>query len=89
MVWNAFLEDEEVQALTKPTCPRCNSKNQVKILYGLPRFDRQMEVDKEKGKIVLGGCSIELDSPIWSCKDCHHRWGDQTEEFFKWVNRNG
>ena len=75
--------------MAKPTCPRCNSKNQVKILYGLPRFDEEMEKDIDEGKIVLGGCSIDWDSPIWRCKDCFHKWGNQNEEFHKGVNQNG
>jgi hypothetical protein len=93
LVWNDFLEDDEVQTLTKPTCPRCNSKNQVKILYGLIRFEKcdeaKIKKDRDNGKIVMGGCSRNVDSPIWSCKDCHHRWGNEKEEFLKWLNRNG
>ena len=79
--------------MSKVSCPRCNSKNQVKILYGLIRFEQsdeeKIKKDRAEGKIVFGRCSRDLDSPIWRCKDCHHRWGDEKEEFLKWMNRNG
>jgi len=51
--------------------------------------EEEIKKDRVDGTIVFGGCSRDLDSPIWRCKDCHHRWGNEKEEFLKWVNRNG
>ena len=53
-------------------CPKCDSKNIVPIIYGMPGMDlREEEI---KGKIQLGGCCIEEDAPDRHCNDCEHQW---------------
>ena len=56
----------------KAVCPSCKSKNVVPIEYGLPGF--KMEEEAMKGKIHLGGCMIEEDSPDFHCNDCGREW---------------
>ena len=34
--------------------------------------------EAEEGRVELGGCAIEEDSPRWSCEECGHRWGGDT-----------
>lgn len=54
-------------------CPKCGSMNTVKICYGLPTKET-IEL-AELGKIALGGCMVDDDSPKHYCKDCHNHWG--------------
>ena len=56
----------------KAVCPSCESKNVVPIEYGLP--GDEMREDAIKGKIHLGGCMIEDDSPDFHCNECEHEW---------------
>jgi hypothetical protein len=39
-------------------------------MYGMPAFSDELERDIELGKIVLGGCVIGENDPIWQCVDC-------------------
>ena len=59
-----------------PPCPKCNSKNLAKFLFGLPRFNEALEKGIKEKKIVLGGCCTSWDDPKWRCNDCGHRWND-------------
>ena len=52
------------------TCLECGSKRIAKILYGMPAFSDELERDIKSGKIVLGGCVITDEDPIWQCVDC-------------------
>jgi hypothetical protein len=54
-------------------CPACGAKSAVKIVYGLPTYDAFL--DEQAGKIKLGGCVIDRDSPKYFCKKCKHEWG--------------
>ncbi len=51
-------------------CPRCNSVNTCRIMYGMPAYTPELEQKLEAGKVHLGGCIIELDSPNRHCNDC-------------------
>jgi hypothetical protein len=53
-------------------CPKCDSKNIVPIIYGMPGMDLQEE--EMRGKIHLGGCCITEDAPNRHCNDCEHQW---------------
>lgn len=81
MVWDAFLEDEEVQTLneSKLTCPECKSKNVAWIFWGYPGDIKTIEEDLDKGKTVLGGCLVSDHDPKWECNDCLTRWGERDE----------
>ena len=55
-------------------CPRCESPEVIRIIYGLPA-DREeaMKADRE-GKIKLGGCIVGEESPNFTCKSCGKEW---------------
>ena len=38
----------------------------------MPGFE--MVEEAKKGKIHIGGCMIEEDSPDFHCNDCEHEW---------------
>jgi len=56
-------------------CPRCGSKDTVKIVYGMPT-EELFNTDK----YWIGGCCIEIGddgekiSPDYHCKACGHEW---------------
>jgi len=56
-------------------CPRCESKDTLKILYGMP--SREIF---ESGKYWIGGCCILIDEdgeildPEYHCKSCGYEW---------------
>ena len=52
------------------TCPKCNSTNTCRIVYGLMDFTLELEQKLEAGKIYLGGCEITEDDPNRHCNDC-------------------
>lgn len=59
-------------AVNYKKCPKCGSRNSVKIVYGMPSYELFQKA--EAGKVKLGGCIIEKDSPEYFCKDCEHEW---------------
>ena len=53
-------------------CPKCDSRDIVPILYGMPGIEmRDQEI---LGEIYLGGCAIQIDAPDRHCKQCEHQW---------------
>jgi hypothetical protein len=56
-------------------CPECSSNEVASILYGFPDFSEDLERSLESGEIVLGGCTISDDDPVWHCVECGHEWG--------------
>jgi primosomal protein N' len=56
-------------------CPECGSEKVASILYGLPMFDEELERQLNAEEVVLGGCTITDDDPLWHCVECQHRWG--------------
>jgi hypothetical protein len=58
------------------TCPVCGSHDVVPIMYGLP--SPEAEEDAMNGKVVLGGCVVEENSPTLYCKSCEHNWYDES-----------
>lgn len=59
-------------AILYKKCPKCNSRNSVRIVYGMPSYELFKEA--EAGEIKLGGCSIMEGSPEYFCKECEHKW---------------
>jgi transcription elongation factor Elf1 len=51
-------------------CPKCNSTNLAKYLYGLPDFTDELKKQIADKEIVLGGCELSFDNPIYRCNDC-------------------
>jgi hypothetical protein len=55
------------------TCPRCGERDAVPIVYGLPGTD--LGEASDRGDVVLGGCCVSDDLPIWHCNACDHDFG--------------
>lgn len=53
-------------------CPKCGSKNSVKIIYGFP--DNEAFEKAQAGKIKLGGCILFEGNPEYYCRDCEYEW---------------
>ena len=51
-------------------CPSCESRRIAIYLYGMPMFDEKLQIDLDEGRIVLGGCCIAVDDPVWRCAEC-------------------
>lgn len=60
------------------SCPACGSGDVLPIVYGLPGPGLRQQA--ENGEVVLGGCVVSDDSPVWYCNHCGHRWGSFAEE---------
>jgi len=59
------------ESTIKPeVCPNCGSKSIGEILYGMPVFTPELEIQIAEGKIVLGGCIYSNEFPAWKYKDC-------------------
>ena len=56
----------------KLKCPKCNSKETVPIVYGLPPMELVEEANR--GEIALGGCCVVPDQPEWQCKSCDYEF---------------
>lgn len=57
---------------SRPVCPKCGSKEVVRIVYGLPSPELMEEANR--GKVALGGCCISGNDPQWHCNGCEHEW---------------
>lgn len=53
-------------------CPKCGSENVIPIAYGMP--GPELFKKAEAGKVKLGGCCIEENSPEYYCNDCVYEW---------------
>ncbi len=50
-------------------CPRCRkSVKPVPIVYGYP--SDELFADAEAGKVRLGGCVVDAESPDYACPEC-------------------
>lgn len=56
-------------------CPACGSAEVAGVLYGLPRFTAELTADLDAGRMVLGGCCVCDDDPVWACRACKREWG--------------
>ncbi|MEY4312501.1 MAG: hypothetical protein RLZZ319_10 [Actinomycetota bacterium] len=55
-------------------CPKCETTNPLDIVYGMP--SDEMQVAETEGAIILGGCVINNDSPVYRCRSCDHEFGE-------------
>lgn len=62
-------------AINYKQCPKCGSKNTMKILYGMPTHETVQKA--EAGEIKLGGYCMTIDELEYSCKDCEHEWNKE------------
>ncbi len=58
----------------KRKCPSCASDKVARIEYGLPAMSDKLDRDLQSGKVVLGGCCVEIGDPKWCCTACGHKW---------------
>ena len=57
-------------------CPRCNSEEAVRVVYGMP--SKEMVEESAAGRVALGGCVVFPDAPDFTCQNCGHEWrGDE------------
>ena len=77
-------------AQSKPDdCPECGSKKVASIRYGLPMlFDEELKRRLNAGQIILGGCCITDDDPLWQCVECQHRWGKREVGIWEALRRS-
>jgi hypothetical protein len=69
--WRAqFLAELKAQR-----CSACGSASVAKFQYGLPRFTPELNEDLDAGRVILGGCSVGPEDPLWACLDCKSNWG--------------
>ena len=64
----------EKQSSGSPVCPKCNSTNVAKYLWGLQLLDNQLSRDIEEGRVILGGCTVCGEDPKFHCNDCKYDW---------------
>ena len=56
-------------------CPNCDSESVATILFGMPSFSEKLMKDKDEGKVVFGGCTIdERFKPNYQCNECDYQW---------------
>jgi hypothetical protein len=63
--------ERRLERLTKPKkCPACGHGPVASVLYGLPSFSAELDEEVQAGRIVLGGCCVSKDDPMWTCSKC-------------------
>jgi ribosomal protein L37AE/L43A len=61
-----------------PTCPRCNSSDDVKnVADGLTRSSQQLEISHDG--FVLDGHCVRPNSPEWYCSVCEESFAGGRE----------
>lgn len=59
------------KSIKKPDkCPECSSNKIAELQYGLPVFSPNLEKKINENNIVLGGCCVSGNDPVWKCIDC-------------------
>lgn len=66
-------------------CPNCGFKPVAKIIYGDPSYDEKMQEELESKKIVLGGCCIYEENPIWHCTNCNTNFYPEIESLEEFL----
>jgi len=65
------MSRERREARARPrACPACGSPRVATILYGMPDLSKKFIEDRDARRIVLGGCCVTGDDPVWRCVDC-------------------
>lgn len=59
-----------------PMCPRCQSREVVRIGYGLPTPEtvEPFLAAVYNDAVIPGGCVTRDDSPEWHCHACGNEW---------------
>ena len=53
-------------------CPRCESRDTSRILYGLIDLNEKLDRDLERGNIHFGGSEASENDPNRHCNGCEH-----------------
>ena len=64
-------------------CPKCGGTDVGEYFYGLYEPDGRDTVLSEaiaKGRLIPGGCVVEVSSPRYRCNSCSYRWGNHVTE---------
>ena len=61
-------------------CPECDCDDLARVLYGLPADPNALQLYIDAGRVVLGGCLVTDDDPIWHCNVCKNRFGKRSEQ---------
>ncbi len=61
----------------KKNCPNCDNKLSL-ILYGLPT---QELLDNLPDDVILGGCMLTGDDPVYHCPNCNKDYNDDLSEY--------
>jgi hypothetical protein len=67
--------------LAEQRCPNCGSASVAKFMYGIPRFTPELNEDLDANRVILGGCSVWPDDPLWACLECKSNWGRFGDRF--------
>ncbi len=60
-----------IESGNKPeTCPACGASIIAEILYEMVACSDELEQDIDSGRIILGGCCLTGDDPVWECTQC-------------------
>ena len=74
---NSGLEPRRFMAKKPVKCPQCGASKIAWISYGMPSYSKAMVKELDAERIILGGCCLRGDDPIWHCNACEHRWGNR------------
>ena len=75
-------------AINYKICPKCGSKDSVKILYGYPTGEGIMLATA--GKVKLGGCMLPLDyRPEYHCNNCEYQWDREEAIYYAYGKIKG
>ena len=58
--------DIQVYSCKPKMCPACKHSPVAPILYGMPMMDEKIQ----EGRLLIGGCEVEMDAPAWKCTNC-------------------
>ena len=56
-------------------CPRCGREDSIPLVWGMPNHDDQRLA--ERGLLALGGCLVQEEDPVLSCRGCGLAWGHE------------
>lgn len=77
------LQRLPVRSRLKPRkCPRCGSADLAVYFYGMPSADWHLQLGSQSSRIILGGCGLSADAPLWHCTHCKKDlWGPLALQF--------